>query len=84
MAKEAAKTPTLEEIAVSDGAPKRDVPADLSDYKGKYKYLKTGEIFGLKIMPASEVRSGKTHHLKSPLKFWDGTEDDFRASFDKL
>jgi len=86
MAKKAAETP--EEIAVSDGTPGRQVPADLADYKGKYKYLKQGtlhgHIFGLKILDVEDVRSGKTHHAKSPLAFWDGTEDEFRANFEKL
>ena len=84
MAKEAAKKPTPEEIAVSDGAQVRAVPDDLNEFKGQYKYIRTGEIFGLKIMPHDQVRSGKTHHAKSPLKFWDGTEEEFRANFDKL
>ena len=86
MAKKATETP--KEIAVSDGTPDRQVPADLAEFKGKYKYLKHGalhgHIFGLKILPADEVRSGKTHHAKSPLAFWDGTEDEFRANFEKL
>jgi hypothetical protein len=84
MARTAAAKPTPEEIALSDGTPNRAVPSDLGEYKGEYKYLRTGEIFGLKVKDHKEVRSGKTHHLKSPLKFWDGTEDEFRANFDKL
>ncbi len=70
--------------ANADGALTRAVPEDLQEFKGQYKYLKTSETFGLKIMPADQVRSGKTHHAKSPLKFWDGTEEEFRANFDKL
>jgi hypothetical protein len=70
--------------ALADGTPGRQVPDDLDEYSGRYKYIRTGEIFGLKIMPPEKVRSGKTHHAKSPLKFWDGTEEEFRACFDKL
>lgn len=59
-------------------------PADLDEYKGKYRYLGNGEIFGLKILPADQVRGNKTHHAKSARFFWDGTPEQFRAQFDKL
>jgi len=52
-----------------------ETPSDLSQYSGKYKYLPTGEEFGLKIIPQSEVRANKTHHAKSATKFWDGTPE---------
>jgi hypothetical protein len=60
------------------------VPDDLQEYKGRYKYLQTGEEFGLKIVPDSEVRAHKTHHAKSARSFWDGTAEQFRELFDKI
>lgn len=70
--------------ARADGVTARAVPDDLHEYQGQYKYIPTGEVFGLKVLNDSEVRAHKTHHAKSPLKFWDGTEAEFRAQFDKL
>ena len=80
----AAPTKTAKDIATSDGVVSREVPTDLGDYSGKYKYLPTGEEFALKIVADSEVRAHKTHHAKNPLKFWDGTAEQFRALFDKV
>jgi len=75
-------------IARADGVLAREVPTDLNEYKGKYKYRRDGEfkgeVFGLKIVPDNEVRAHKTHHAKSPRGFWDGTEAEFRDQFDKL
>lgn len=75
-------------IARADGVTAREVPDDLDEYKGKYKYRRDGEfkdeVFGLKIVPDDEVRAHKTHHAKSPRGFWDGTEAEFRDQFDKL
>jgi hypothetical protein len=57
----------------------------VSEYSGQYKYLRDGKIFGLKILPESEVRMKKTHHAKSADgSFGDYTEAEFRAQFDKL
>ena len=71
-------------LATSDGIPHRRVPSDLNEYSGRYKYLPTGEVFGLKVLAEADVRSRKTHHAKNALKFWDGTPEEFRANFDKL
>jgi len=70
--------------ARADGVVTREVPDDLKDYEGQYRYLATGEVFGLKVLPAGEVRANKTHTAKSPLKFWDGTAEQFRAQFEKV
>lgn len=70
--------------ARADGIVTRQVPDDLNEYKGQYRYLATGEIFGLKILPDGEVRGHKTHHAKSPLKFGDYTADEFRLQFEKV
>lgn len=70
--------------ARADGVTTREVPGDLGDFKGQYKYRPTGEVFGLKVLNDEEVRAHRTHQAKSPLKFWDGTEEEFRALFDKL
>jgi hypothetical protein len=58
-------------------------PEDLQEYKGRYRHLATGDIFGLKVLHGSEVRQNKTHHAKSARMFWDGTPEEFRAQFDK-
>lgn len=75
-------------VARADGVTARQVPDDLHEYSGKYRHLPDGEfhgeIFGLKILPDDQVRAHKTHHAKSPRGFWDGTEAEFRAQFDKL
>lgn len=86
MAKEPAPKPTEEEIraAVEANRVNPPEPTDLSNYTGKYKYLPTGEIFGLKILPDSDVRCHKTHTAKNATKFWDGTADQFRELFDKV
>lgn len=74
-----------EAAARADGVSIRKVPSDLAEYKGNYRYRRTGETgFGLKVLPESQVRSNKTHLAKSPLKFWDGTEEEFRDQFDKV
>jgi hypothetical protein len=78
------QNPGHKALATADGIMHREVPDDLEDYKGAYKYLPTGEVFGLKVLADNEVRAHKTHHAKSPLKFWDGTAAEFRALFDKV
>jgi len=70
--------------ARADGVNTREVPTDLEEYSGEYRYLATGEIFGLKVLPAGDVRGGKTHHAKSPLKFGDYTPEEFRLQFEKV
>jgi len=70
--------------ARADGVVTREVPEDLHEYSGQYRYLPTGEIFGLKVLNSADVRANRTHHAKSPLKFWDGTAEEFRAQFDKI
>jgi len=75
-------------LARADGVISREVPEDLHEYQGKYRYLRDGEfkgeVFGLKVMPDEQVRAHKTHHAKSPRGFWDGTAAEFREQFDKL
>lgn len=75
---------SLGAAARADGVTERQVPDDLDEYSGQYRYLPTGEIFGLQIKHDLDVRAHKTHHAKSPLKFWDGTAEEFRANFDKV
>lgn len=74
-------------VATSDGQVTRSVPIDLDEYKGQYRLVKDsfpGEVFGLKIVEKEDVRHGKTHHAKSPLRFGDYTPEEFRAQFDKI
>ncbi len=74
--------------ARADGVQHREVPDDLDDYKGRYKYRRegefAGEVFGLKVLPDHEVRAHRTHHAKCARGFWDGTAAEFREHFDKL
>lgn len=68
--------------------------AELNGFSGRYKYLPTGEVFALKIVPKSECRfniSGdkpapayRTHLCRGGDKFWDGTPEDFAKLFEKL
>lgn len=74
-------------VATSDGQTTRSVPIDLDEYEGQYRLVKDsfpGEVFGLKIVDKEDVRHGKTHHAKSPLRFGDYTPEEFRAQFDKI
>lgn len=79
---------TLGALARADGVVTREVPEDLGEYKGQYSYLVDGPlkgfIFGLKILPTSDVRANKTHLAKCPIAFWDGTASEFREQFDKV
>lgn len=75
---------SLGAAARADGVITREVPEDLGDYSGQWRYLPTGEVFGLKVLPIGQVRANKTHTAKSPLKFWDGTAEEFRQQFDKV
>jgi hypothetical protein len=56
-------------------------PTDLEEYEGTYKYLPTGEEFGLKLV--RDDAYGKTHHLKNVDHFWSGNVDEFRRAFEK-
>lgn len=89
MAKQASKEPSVVQsqseiqAAVEARRLNPDLPDDLGQYSGKYKYLPTGEIFALKVLPDNEVRAHKTHTAKNQTKFWDGTAEEFRRLFDK-
>lgn len=68
------------------GKTARGIPGD---YEGAFAYLRDGEhkgkVFGLKVLHDSEVRGHRTHTAKAADRtFWDGTEMEFRAQFDKL
>ncbi len=72
--------------ALGKGDTARGIPAA---FKGAFSYLRDGEhkgkVFGLKILPDSEVRGHRTHTAQAADRtFWDGTEAEFRAQFDKL
>lgn len=80
-------------IARADGVVAREVPDDLAEYSGEYRYrvpgAMQGHVFGLKIFGPetpgwNNIRANKTHHAKSPFGFWDGTEAEFREQFDKV
>lgn len=77
---------TASEIAKADGVVAREVPSDLGEFKGQYKYNLglEGEVFGLKVLKPEEARHARTHTAKSALRFWDGTEGEFRLLFEKL
>lgn len=71
-------------LAKSSGiAPDASVPDDLHLYKGEYKHLGTGEVYGLRVLPKEDVRSSKTHLLKNRQFFWEGTQEQFRKLFEK-
>ena len=56
-------------------------PTDLGEYKGSYKHKLYKEPFGLKVV--EDETHGRTHHLKNVDHFWSGTEDEFKAQFEK-
>jgi hypothetical protein len=62
-------------------AVKRETPADLDDYSGKYVETDSGEEFGLKKVP--DDPKGHTHHLKNKVHFHALTEADFKRLFEK-
>lgn len=54
----------------------------LDGYSGKWKDQRTGDIFALKVVDASEVRFARTHLARSADgKFGDYTEADFFRIF---
>lgn len=61
------------------------IPDDLGDYKGKYREISSGRVYGLKVLDPDkeDVRSNKTHHLKCATHFIDCTAEEFRSLFDK-
>lgn len=81
-----ATKPTPEEIQeqVEERRINPPKPEDLGEFKGQYRYIPTGEIFGLKVLDAADVRANRTHQAKSARKFWDGTAAEFRELFDKV
>ncbi len=59
-------------------------PADLDEYKGEYRNLRDGEVYGLKVLPEDQVRGNKTHVAKCHKFTWDGTPEEFRLLFEKV
>jgi len=57
--------------------------ADLTGYEGKWIEKRTGEAYGLKIVPVVDPEFGHTHELKNEIHFWSGTEKQFREQFQK-
>lgn len=71
---------------------------DEEGFSGQYRYLHTGEIFALKVLPDSEARTTltgertgqvvftqkRTHVARSASGSWDGTAEDFEREFQKV
>lgn len=81
------KTPTVTGTQSALVVGRQAVDLEEEGYEGSYKHIafrgtkEADEAFGLKV-DASDPR-GKTHQLKSQLHFWEGTEEEFRANFEK-
>lgn len=64
-------------------------PIDLKalGYEGRYRNVKEGskdEVYGLKVEPVGDVIHGRTHKAQSQEHFWEGNEEDFRKTFEKV
>jgi hypothetical protein len=56
-------------------------PKDLGDFKGSYKHKLYKDPFSLKVV--EDDTHGRTHHLKNNDHYWAGTEEEFKAQFEK-
>lgn len=54
------------------------MPAD-GEFKGRYKNKKDGEEYALVVV--EDDPDGKTHKLKNTAHFWEGSEEEFSATF---
>jgi hypothetical protein len=64
--------------------PAKSTQAEAKDTP-KYKYLRSGKTFTLNIVAKEIGQFGRTHQATGEDgSFWDGTEAEFRAQFDKL
>jgi hypothetical protein len=52
-----------------------------ADFKGRYKSKADGEVYALAIVKDDPRK--RTHKLKNTVHFWEGSEEEFRAQFDK-
>ena len=51
----------------------------------RYKYLRDGRTFTLVVVDRDSVQFGRTHRATgADGAFWDGTETEFRAQFEKV
>ena len=51
----------------------------------KYKYLRDGRSFTLSVVEKDSVQFARTHRATGDDgAFWDGTESEFRAQFEKI
>lgn len=64
----------------------RQLPPDIETFRkaAQVRHLESGEIYGLVIYPAEEVQHRQTHVCKNAHSFWQGTEAQFRETFDKV
>jgi uncharacterized protein (DUF3084 family) len=65
-------------------------PVDLkaAGYEGAFKMHgnpvdNADNTFGLRVKKPEEVMHGRTHQAMSQLEYWEGTEEEFRARFEK-
>jgi len=58
-------------------------PADKEYTKGIWTNKNDGEKYALATLEESAVENNKTHFAKNNVHFWNGTEAEFRATFDK-
>ena len=54
------------------------------EFSGRYIHTATRELYQLAVVPVSEVRQKRTHLAKSATHFWDGTEEDFKRTFQRV
>lgn len=60
-------------------------PAPETASKVRYKYLRDGRTFTLAVADKDAVQFGRTHRATGDDgAFWDGTEAEFRAQFEKV
>ena len=50
----------------------------------EYRNLRDGKTYTLAVKDRDVVNHARTHQAASSDSFWDGTEAEFRAQFDKL
>lgn len=66
----------IPDVALPGAVPKN------SDYKGRYKNKNDGETYALVVV--EDDPNGNTHKLKNTAHYFEGSEEDFKANFDKV
>lgn len=66
-------------------AAERQTPPDLHEYSAPmFRYKRTGDLYGLKIVPNDAETRGKTYRLKNELNYWEGTKAQFEQEFEEI